>query len=212
MIRELAKWIVYRNPIRQYIGERRHEREKKAELAAWEAGGKIGSPPHLRKEEIVLEYAQKYETSCFVETGTYFGEMVQAVRKDFEKIVSIELSEDLYHQAKERFKRSKHIEIIWGDSAVVLGDLVPRLYERTLFWLDGHYSGGVTAKGDLSSPILDELRHVYTSNLEHIVLIDDAREFGTKEDYPEIEKLKEYVKDLKPDAFFEISDDVIRIS
>jgi hypothetical protein len=48
------------------------------------------------------------------------------------------------------------------------------------FWLDGHYSDGITFKGDKDTPIVDELNHI-SMNLDRYnevcVLIDDVRCF-----------------------------------
>ena len=80
-----------------------------------------------------------------------------------------------------------------GDSGNVLNQLVPELNSAALFWLDGHYSGGQTAKGEKECPIYEELKSILASSLEHIVLIDDARLFIGQHDYPTIEELKDFV-------------------
>lgn len=45
----------------------------------------------------------------------------------------------------------------------------------------------------------------------HVILIDDARCFGTESDYPTIEELRLSVSKLFPDSTFELADDIIRI-
>ena len=57
---------------------------------------------------------------------------------------------------------------------------VGKLEEPTLFWLDGHYSGGVTARGSKETPILDEVDKILsTKESRHVLIVDDARCFGT---------------------------------
>jgi hypothetical protein len=44
-----------------------------------------------------------------------------------------------------------------------------------MFWLDRHYSGGFTAKGEKDCPIIEELDAISNgSHLKHSILIDDA--------------------------------------
>src|SRR4051794_9578007 len=68
----------------------------------WVKAGKPIPPPHLIKEHVVKVYKKRFDLLAFIETGTFFGEMIEAVKKDFEKIYSIELGTALFLQAKER--------------------------------------------------------------------------------------------------------------
>lgn len=65
------------------------------------------------------------------------GKMVEAQKRRFKKIFSIELWLDLYKKAVERFKKDKNVTIIHGDSGEVLRDLMKSVYVPTIFWLDG---------------------------------------------------------------------------
>jgi hypothetical protein len=145
---------------------------------------------HRIKERAILRFASKHAVRQLVETGTYLGEMVEAMRGHFSRIYSIELSADLAVAAKKRFAHDTSVEIIQGDSGKVLERLVPKLDSKALFWLDGHYSGGVTALGDAVTPIQAELGHILASPLHHVILIDDARLFGSDPGYPTVESLK----------------------
>lgn len=119
-----------------------------------------GPAPHPVKQKTLARYAKKHGLRTLVETGTFYGDMVAAMRNDFREIFSIELREPLAIKAQRRFCRYPHISILHGDSASVLGKLVPTLGNPTLFWLDGHYSGGITAKGDAVTPSFRELSHI----------------------------------------------------
>lgn len=104
------------------------------------------------------------------------GEMVEAQKLRFDKIYSIELGIDLYQKAKRRFKGNKSVTIINGDSGKVLPVLLEEISEPAIFWLDGHYSGGITAKADKECPIFEELDAIFKFNkFNHVLLIDDAR-------------------------------------
>ena len=148
----------------------------------------------------------------FVETGTYLGEMVNAVKDVFDQIYSIELGVELYQNAKTRFAGIRHITIIQGDSAEVLNEVMAHLNQPCLFWLDSHYSGGITVKGELETPIRKEFSHVFGHSIRsrHVILIDDARCFTGEHDYPTIEQLRDMSKSAGFDSF-EVKDDIIRI-
>jgi hypothetical protein len=165
------------------------------------------------KQAVLRGYARRYRLRVLVETGTYHGEMVQAMMYAFRHIYSIELSEDLFSRARDRFCGQSHIELICGDSARMLPSVLTRLKEPALFWLDGHYSGGVTARGPEDTPILAELEQILAmTDIGHVIVIDDARCFGVDAAYPTLEALEAYVLARRPNARYEVSGDSIRIA
>lgn len=177
----------------------------------WEERGKPVPPPHIIKEKIIREYQKANQYKVFVETGTYLGEMVKAQMNNFEEIYSIELSTMLYNRARRRFKKFKHIKILNGDCGKVLRNIVPTINKNAIFWLDAHYSEGITARGDTDCPIFEELQSILKSKFNHTILIDDARLFNGKNDYPTIKKLSTFVLAYKNKSDIKIKDDVIRI-
>jgi hypothetical protein len=160
----------------------------------------------------IEEYRKKFHTETLVETGTYLGEMVEAQRDHFKKIYSIELSEKLFNKAQKRFKAHLHIKILHGDSGIVLNKLMNEIGKPALFWLDGHYSHGMTAKGEKECPVPEELDTIFKSSLPHIILIDDARLFNGTHDYPTIEQIEEIIRSNKQQYLVEIKDDIIRLT
>jgi hypothetical protein len=181
-------------------------------LEAWIQAGKPVPPPHAVKERILAAYASAFGASVLIETGTYAGDMVSALKDRFEKILSIELSEDLARRAQRRFRAFPHIRILQGDSGEVLPRLLAGISGRCLFWLDGHYSAGVTAKGDAASPAMRELQAILERPAEdRVILIDDARLFRRAHDFPELDRLRDMVERLRPDWDFSVRNDVVRI-
>jgi hypothetical protein len=179
----------------------------------WLASGRSGPPPHPYKVRIVKRYAKKFKVSTLVETGTYYGDMIHANLWYFKHIISVELGYDLYIKAKARFSKYRHVELHLGDSSDVLRDVVRNLRHSALFWLDGHFSEGITAKGELHTPILRELSHIFSSSIPgNLVLIDDARCFDGTNDYPTIKTLEGIVAEMSPGSKFNIADDIIRIT
>lgn len=185
-----------------------HTRKLKKSLTDWNPDS--GTPaPHVLKQKAVRELADKYALNTLVETGTFMGDMVFAQRHRFSKIYSIELSPKLSLLAKNRFKSYPHITIITGNSGVELHNLVPQLKEPALFFLDGHYSGGVTALGDVVCPVFSELEAILSSTLPHIVLIDDARLFIGADSYPTLEELRKFVLQKDPGKTIKVQNDQI---
>lgn len=179
----------------------------------WEKNGRPIPPPHIVKVEIVKEYAHKFSKEIFIETGTYYGDMIIETKNIFNQIYSIELDKDLYLKAKRLFNNMTNINILRGDSSKVLPDLLSKIKKPCLFWLDAHHSGGITARGNLNTPIMLELKFILSHKIKnHVILIDDARCFNGSQGYPSIQDLRHIVKEERPyNWVFEIRDDIIRI-
>ncbi len=178
----------------------------------WEKQGRPSPPPHIVKEELIRDYAKTFNTQIMIETGTYLGDMVHAMKKSFKQIISFELDQTLATQAQKRFASDHHIQIVEGDSGKLLGDYLATINEPCLFWLDGHYSGGITAKGTLETPIKNELAAILSHPVDgHVILIDDARCFTGENDYPTIDELQNFVAERKPNHKFSVEHDIIRI-
>jgi hypothetical protein len=179
---------------------------------AWEKEGRPSPPPHVVKEELIKNYAKTFNTSILIETGTYLGDMVHAMKKSFSRIISFELDQTLADQAQQRFASDDYIQIVQGDSGKLLGEHIASINEPCLFWLDGHYSGGITAKGALETPINNELSAILSHPVDgHVILIDDARCFTGANDYPTLDELQTFVAERKPKHKFSVEHDVIRI-
>ncbi|MCD4762206.1 hypothetical protein K8R32_04590 [bacterium] len=176
---------------------------------------KINPAPssNLFKQEVVKSYFYKYKIGIFIETGTFLGEMVEAVKDNFKKIYSIELDKRLYKKSKRRFGNNKHIHILLGDSGEILPKILASLREPCIFWLDAHYSGGVTGKGVKNTPILKELNYILDNFIKgSVILIDDARLFiKIVKDYPSIDELKSIIINKRSELKLEVKDDIIRI-
>jgi hypothetical protein len=193
----------------------RRNRRQAAALRKWDQEGRQTPPPHLFKQSIIREYAQRSNAVSLVETGTFRGDMVEAMRSDFKNIYSIELSEKYFEKAVRRFSGDQRIRLFQGDSATQLGSVVSQLNGPAVFWLDGHYSAGDTARGLNDTPVFQEFAQILARAehlLGHVILVDDARCFGTDPGYPSTDELQAYFKNRGVDCHFEIADDIIRIT
>jgi hypothetical protein len=168
------------------------------EVLRWrQKGSPVPPPPHV-KHAFLQRQARVNRLHVFVETGTRYGDTLAAVGGSFDEMHSIELSPALFEAARERFKYNPKIRLWLGDSAEELPKVLAALQSPALFWLDGHYSGEGTARGDRDTPIVQELTHIANHKLSgsHVAVIDDARLFNGADGYPTLMDLKTYTAEL----------------
>ena len=179
----------------------------------WRSEGCPLPPPNAVKQGTIIRFAKEAGIRVFVETGTYEGRTLRAVRQYFESLYSIELGEDLYRKACDRFRSDPKIFLFQGDSGDRLRDILDMVGDRRcLFWLDAHYSRGDTARGSEDTPVLRELHAIARhSRKDHVILVDDARCFGTDPAYPGLGRMEALVGQLLPGSSFSASEDIIRI-
>lgn len=209
MARALLELLPFsaRNRLRSFYRSMVSERV----ISKWVEQGRPPPPPHCFKQRVIEEIQKKHRYNVLVETGTYLGDMVEAQRKNFRRIYSVELGVELWKNAARRFRKYPHIEIVQGDSGKVLDKITAQLEEPAIFWLDGHYSAGVTAIGDTECPIYGEIDAIFRGqNFKHIVLVDDARCFDGRGDYPSIGELTKYIESKDPSYLVEVKDDIVR--
>lgn len=128
-----------------------------------------------------IEMFRRYPNRVLIETGTYLCEGVEmALAAGFGEVRTVELSEQLYAKAVKRYAGRPQVRLYQGTSEGQLEAMIADLREPATFWLDAHFSGGITAKGPEHSPILKELRIIGAHPVKtHTILIDDRRQVGT---------------------------------
>jgi hypothetical protein len=181
------------------------------DLAKWEQSGRPDPPPPAIKHAMLGEYGRRFGLRTLVETGTYHGDAIQANLDCFSRIYSIELSNELHRAAVRRFKRYHKVTLLQGDSAELLPPLALDVKEPALFWLDGHYSGGITARGARDTPVVPELEAVLIRPFKDVVLIDDLRMFDGRDGYPTLSELKALIRTRRPDYALTIENDIARV-
>jgi len=177
-------------------------------------GARPARPPARleSKAQIIRDYAAKYQIRTFIETGAFFGDMIDTLQDHFDALTTIKLDSKLAVKAKQRFKDSPKIRVVQGDSGQRLREILTTFNEPALFWLGGYYSGGVTAKGGVDTPIVAELTHLFSAEpRNHVILIDDARPSGTASDDPSIAKIDNLLKTHRPGWKMCIETDIIRL-
>jgi hypothetical protein len=157
----------------------------------WILRGRPARSPHLLKQKVVREYGEKFGLRTLVETGTYYGEMVAAMKSRFDRIYSIEFVPALAERSIRKFARYEHVRIFCGDSRVVMPEV-----------------GMETDKQRLSAEMEMILSHPYP----HIVLLDDARCLTGQNGIPTVSDVKSYIESKFPQRSVEVEFDVMRIT
>jgi hypothetical protein len=177
----------------------------------WILRGRPSRSPHLLKQKVVREYVEKFGLKTLVETGTYYGEMVAAMKRHFDRVYSIEYVPALAERATRKFARDEHVRIFCGDSRVVMPEVLALLRGPALFWLDAGYYGWVGEQGD-HQRLSAELEMILSHPYPHVILLDDARGLTGRAGIPSVGDVKAYVEAKFPQRSVEVKFDIMRIT
>ena len=168
------------------------------QIQRWRARGYLENAPQLVKQNLFVKYG--VPQAQWVETGTHLGETTDFLSKNYSFVYSIEPGKELYKNAMKKFL-NQNVELFNGVSEDIMPSLLLRLKGDINFWLDGHYSAGVTFKGNKDCPVEEELIAIKNNLLNFTkvsILIDDVRCFlptnTTHSDYPSIDFLVDWAR------------------
>jgi hypothetical protein len=155
----------------------------------WISQGFVVPAPKLVKQFLLRDYS--IVGSDWIETGTHTGEMSAYLSSFANKVITIEPSSYFYELATTNLQKIDNVEILFGTSETNIESACKEVTGHVALWLDGHYSGGETFKGDSECPVPFELAIIekYLSTwVSTTIFIDDFREFKTHHtnysDYP----------------------------
>ena len=178
----------------------------------WKLRGEPVRSPHLLKQRTVREYAERFGLRVLVETGTYYGEMVAAMKKRFTEIYSVEYDHALAARAQKKFSQLAHIHIVEGDSQKAIPEIIGRLNQPALFWLDAGYYGWAGLQGD-KQRLTSELEAILRDQrYRHVILMDDARGLNGQNGAPTVDQLKQRIETDFPGREVEVKHDILRIT
>lgn len=170
-------------------------------------------------DSFLIKLRDIFRVSTFIETGTFEGGTTERACKIFRTVHTIELSSDFYKINKEKFETNKNVFLYQGDSGKLLPSIINKINEKAVFWLDGHYSAGSTAKGETNTPILEELAAIKQSGLkESVILIDDIRMFDQfaknvratcLEGYPSLQTIIDKINEININYRFLVLGDIL---
>ena len=173
-----------------------------------------GRSTHYAKKELIVAFKTAMCIGTLVETGTYLGEMVQSCLPYFNAIISIEINPLLAKEASAHFKKNNNVSIINGDSGLALKEILKTAESAILFWLDAHYSAGITGRSHVfgETPISEELQVIFSNwTIGSVILIDDADLFNGSEGYPQIKEIEAYVSNQNKGLRFMVNRNIICI-
>ncbi|MBG6174918.1 hypothetical protein IWQ55_002743 [Labrenzia sp. EL_208] len=166
----------------------------------WEQKGFPAPSPSFVKRSVLLRLIEPGQK--FVETGTYKGGTTRVLRSAGYEVTTIEVHKPLYDEHSPQLKQLG-VNCLLGDSGKVFQDLLPDFREKDVFfWLDGHFSAGITGIGDCETPIAEELEQINKNLLPSArkitIAIDDFRCFPqetAQSNYPSRGFLVDWARD-----------------
>jgi hypothetical protein len=165
----------------------------------WNLQGRPAPDNHLYKKNRIKRLAEVHNCETFIETGTYYGQMVNFAQSLFSRVISIEIYEPFFNGNIRQFSGHVNTNILLGDSGKNLPEAINQSSGRILFWLDGHYSGSGTGIGEKVSPVIEELRLIAKAGRkDDCIIIDDRRLFSGSDGYPTINETIEELKKINP--------------
>jgi len=145
----------------------------------WPLFGYQNPVPIRAKRKVLLRYGADH--SVWVETGTYLGRTTEWLAGFSTSVISIEPQQFLARYVARRLRHKTNVKVIEGLSEVVLATVLPQLNGNVSFWLDGHFSEGITGSGFSTTPIRHELALIEQHKNQFgsmTVFIDDFSSFG----------------------------------
>lgn len=166
--------------------------------------------------ELVTRLAKEFGIENFVETGTAYGGTAIWASDHFKKVITTEYCQEIYQETIHKYSHLGNVKFMFGDSRTKLVEIVQKLECPSLFWLDAHWSGGVTYGESDECPLSEEIHIINESKLDHFILIDDARLFTSPpmpphqiDQWPNITTVLNALNSGKINRYIVIIEDVI---
>jgi hypothetical protein len=133
----------------------------------------------------------------FIETGTHIGNTTKLASIFFNRVLSVEMDDELFSSAQERFQYTTNVTLWHGTSSKALPEMLKQIGDEVcVFWLDSH---PMTPIEGTKAPILDELNIIKSLSAckNHIILIDDYPYFKSgAPGYPTLAELESLLLSL----------------
>lgn len=122
-------------------------------------------------EQEFIKLRDKYDIVIAIETGTCMGSTTLWLSDNFEKVYTIEIDAGYYQIAMAKFTNKDNITAICGSSPNVLNNLLNKFGNRTIYFLDAHWTS--------NCPLLAELKAISNAGLRPIIAIHDFKVPGS---------------------------------
>jgi len=166
----------------------------------------------LAKRHLLLQKLRSCNLNVVIETGTFLGDTANFLAARGYSVITVEIEPRIAAWARARFDGVANVRVVEGDSGLLMTGLIADLDQPALFYLDGHYSGGETGKGQHETPVVKEVEVILRDAPSgSFVIIDDARCFGRLQDYPSLIDFLSSLRDRGVDDAV-VMDDSIQFS
>jgi hypothetical protein len=148
--------------------------DKELSMAARTLGGFNHAPEFI---PFFLYLKTAYGIDTVIETGTWLGKTTACFSLLFNRVHTIEVRSDVYHNAKKKLEAYPNIECHLGSSEIVLEEFLPSLKgQPLLFYLDAHWRK--------FWPLLDELKAISKTHKDHCIIVIDDFKVPERPDIP----------------------------
>lgn len=137
-------------------------------------------------EDLALALKDAINANVFIETGTYKGNTSVWASRHFLKVFTIEFDKERYQKTFIRLSNMIHtsnVRMLQGNSKDKLKEVLDKINEPVIFWLDAHGLGKLEETTTLEDEIplmkeLDVIKEWHNRTKQQcVILIDDARLF-----------------------------------
>ncbi len=148
-----------------------------------------GAPANLHslmKYRVIRALAKRVGATCLIETGTLHGVTAARCARVFETVLTVELDAQLAARAAALLAKYRNVTVYQGDAVALLPQLLAHPGAgKSVVFLDAHYCGGNTARGEVPEPAIAEL-DILARSRDRIagIVIDDFRCFGVEDGFP----------------------------
>ena len=140
----------------------------------------LSQPRLLSKALLAAAIGIDHGCTHAIETGTHLGASSFLFSGVFNTVDTIE-ADRLLHESSCQFLtlHTTNVCCHLGDSSIILPQIINLRKDKTLVFLDAHYSGGVTSSEFGICPLINELEILQQASSDLVIVIDDIRCVGT---------------------------------
>jgi len=166
------------------------DRQLDAEIVG-ERVGLLQQPLHLHKSVLAAAIGLRAGKRNFVETGTYIGQSLLMISGLFDRLATVEADPVLHTAAVRLFaaKGVENVELALGDSRSFLAGIDRDFGNDSVYFLDAHYSHGITSREYGTCPVIDEIATVIDRSPEAVIVVDDLRTMSGSDGYPTLDEI-----------------------
>lgn len=192
LLDEQLEHLVIHLPVPPSIGEARELLQRQAETEfSHPQVNLLRQPAHVYKPLLAAMIGLTLGKTIFVETGTFVGQSSYFVSRLFSEVLTVEASVDLALAARRLMEatNTENVKVVQGASVDLLQNLSLEAGQSAVFFLDAHYSTGLTSRLFGACPLVDELTIIFKRFDNPVIIVDDLRTMTGLGGYPSIAEI-----------------------